>query len=207
VNNLCSQAQRAYLGAAALRAPCARLAKVCRLLAEINELLIAIAQIASHQDWEGLSMKWSFAMALGLLGIAAAPCPVLAQGVPAACNAFIGLKNEAEQKALAVRSAMEHKADRKDICALVQRFYTAEEAVVKFLEKNKVGCGVPEQAITVSKTNHEHTLKFQTAACAEPKPRAPSLSDAIGTPSVDTAGNTKTGRGTLDTLNGNPLAK
>jgi hypothetical protein len=35
----------------------------------------------------------------------------------------------------------------------------------------------------------------------------PTLSDAIGTPSVDTAGNTKTGRGTLDTLNGNPLAK
>jgi hypothetical protein len=93
---------------------------------------------------------------------------------------------------------------------LVQRFYSAEDAVVKFLEANKSWCGIPEQAVTIAKGNHERTLKFRTAACTEApvaKPRAPSLSDAIATPSVDTAGNTKTGRGTLDSLNGNPLDK
>jgi hypothetical protein len=80
---------------------------------------------------------------------------------------------------------------------------------VKFLEDNKTWCGIPEQAIKTAKDNHERTLKFRTAACTEApvKPRAPSLSDAIGTPSVDTGNNTKTGRGTLDSLNGNPLAK
>ncbi len=155
-------------------------------------------------------MKRSLAVALAFLAAASVSHSVAAQTLPPQCNAFMGLRTDAEQKALAVRTAMEHKSERKDICTLVQRFATAEEAVVKFLEKNKETCSIPQQAITSSKANHEHTLKFRTAACTEApaaKPRAPSLSDAIATPSVDTAGNTKTGRGTLDTLNGNPLAK
>jgi hypothetical protein len=93
---------------------------------------------------------------------------------------------------------------------LVQRFYAAEGAILKFLEDNKTWCGIPPEAITQAKAGHENTLKIRTAACTEApaaKPRQPSLSDAIGTPSVDNASNTKTGRGTLDSLNGNPLAK
>ena len=112
--------------------------------------------------------------------------------------------------ALAVRTAVEHKVERKEICALVQRYYAAESVVVKFLEENKTWCGIPEEAIKAAKGNHEHTEKFRTAACQEgpaAKPKAPSLSDAIGTPSVDTGANTRTGRGTLDSLNGNPLAR
>jgi hypothetical protein len=153
-------------------------------------------------------MKWGLAAALVVLTTATGFHAALAQSGPPQCNAFGGLKTDAEQKAMAIRTAMEHKADRKEICTLVQRFAAAEETVVKFLERNKSWCGVPEQAITAAKANHEHTLKFRTAACTEAvKPRQPTLSDAIGTPSVDTAGNTKTGRGTLDSLNGNPLAK
>jgi hypothetical protein len=148
--------------------------------------------------------------ALALLAIAIGSHSAMAQTSPAQCNAFGGLKDDAEKKAIAVRTALEHKAERKDICTLVQRFASAEETVVKFLEQNKSWCGIPEQAITAAKSNHERTLKFRTAACTEApaaKPRAPSLSDAISTPSVDTGNNTKTGHGTLDSLNGNPLAK
>jgi hypothetical protein len=155
-------------------------------------------------------MKWSVAAALTAVAVAAGPHAALAQQSPVQCNAFPELRNDAQQKALAVRTAVQQKAERKDICALVQRFYTAEGTVVKFLEENKSWCGIPEEAIKTAKVNHEHTLKFRTAACAEgptAKPRPPSLSDAIGTPSVDTGTNTKTGRGTLDSLNGNPLAK
>jgi len=53
-------------------------------------------------------------------------------------------------------------------------------------------------------------MKFKTAACNDngPQKKAPSLSDALGTPSVDSASNTKTGHGgTFDTLTGNPLGK
>jgi hypothetical protein len=145
----------------------------------------------------------------GLTVAVALSSSALAQ-MPVQCSQFSQIKDEAQQKALAVRAAMTKHADRKEICALVTRFYTAEGGVLKFLEQNKASCGIPDEAITMSKTNHERTLKFRTAACTEApaaKPRAPSLSDAINTPSVDTSANTKTGRGTLDTLNGNPLAK
>ncbi len=155
-------------------------------------------------------MKQSVATVLAVLAVAAASQTVWAQSAPVQCSAFAQLRSEAEQKALAVRSSIEHKAERKDVCAAVQRFYTAEASVVKFLEDNKTWCGIPEQAVKAAKEGHERTLKFRTAACAEApaaKPKAPSLSDAIGTPSVDTGNNTKTGRGTLDSLNGNPLAK
>ncbi len=148
-------------------------------------------------------------MALTALTIAVASSAALAQ-VPPQCNAFMPLREDAQKKASAVREAISHHAERKEICALVTRFYAAEAGVVKYLDDNKTSCGIPEQAITVAKANHEHTLKFRTAACTEApaaKPRAPSLSDAIGTPSVDTSTNTKTGHGTLNSLNGNPLAK
>jgi len=157
-------------------------------------------------------MKRSLAVLLVLLATVARPSMALAQTPPqpVQCNAFVGLKNDAEQKAMAVRAAMARKVERKEVCTLVQHFYTAEGTVVKFLEDNKTWCNIPEQAISAAKANHEKTLQFRTAACTEApvaKPRVPTLSDAISTPSVDTAGNTKTGRGTLDTLNGNPLAK
>jgi hypothetical protein len=155
-------------------------------------------------------MKRSVAAALAVLAVAA-QCPaVSAQTGPVDCNSFIKLRDAAQEKALAVRTAVEHKAERKDICGLVTRYYSAESVVLKFLEDNKTWCGIPDQAIKAAKDNHDHTLKFRTAACTEApaaKPRAPSLSDAISTPSVDTGANTKTGRGTLDSLNGNPLAR
>jgi hypothetical protein len=155
-------------------------------------------------------MRRSAAAALAIFAVAAAAGTASAQSTPVQCNAFIQLRDDAQKKALAVRTAVEHKVDRKEVCTLVQRYYAAESIVVKFLEENKTWCGIPEEAIKAAKGNHEHTEKFRTAACAEApvaKPKAPSLSDAIGTPSVDTGANTKTGRGTLDSLNGNPLAR
>jgi len=161
-------------------------------------------------------MKRSLAAVITVAALAAAPGTAPAQTAAPAqpgavqCNDFVKLRSDAEQKAGAIRNATQQKVDRKDVCGLVQRFSTAEAAVVKFLEVNKTWCGVPDQVVQQAKSNHEKTLKFRTAVCTEApatKPRPPSLSDAIGTPSVDSAENTKTGRGTFDTLNGNPLAK
>jgi hypothetical protein len=154
-------------------------------------------------------MRRSVAAALAVVAIGAATGTASAQS-PAQCNAFIPLRDDAQKKALAVRVAVEHKSERKEICELITRYYSAESLVVKFLEDNKTWCGIPPEAIQAAKGNHEHTGKFKTAACTEApmqKPKTPSLSDAINTPSVDTGANTKTGRGTLDTLNGNPLAR
>jgi hypothetical protein len=155
-------------------------------------------------------MRRSVAGALAFLALGAAVDTASAQSTPAQCNAFVQLRDDAQKKALAVRTGVEHKIDRKEICALVQRYFSAESTVLKFLEDNKTWCGIPPEAIKAAKDNHEHTAKFRTAACQEGptgKPKEPTLSDAIGTPSIDTGSNTRTGRGTLDSLNGNPLAR
>jgi hypothetical protein len=155
---------------------------------------------------------WASCLAVALCALAVTDRPAWAQfpAPPAAqCDEFSKLSAEAQKRSAAVGAAMKAKADRKQLCTLMTSFVAAETTVVKFLEDNKVWCGVPEQVITSSKANHEKSLKFRTMACSEdaPRPKAPSLSDAIKTPSVDTAKNTKTGRGTFDTLTGNPLAR
>jgi hypothetical protein len=124
------------------------------------------------------------------------------------CANFPKLRDEAKAKADAISAIGKRHGERKDMCAAVQIFTAAEDKVVKFLEDNKTACGVPDQAVAQAKTMHGNTIKFRDTVCAEgPKPKAPTLSDAIGTPSLDTGKNTRTGRGTLDTLTGNPLAR
>ena len=182
--------------------------EIRRLVAEIHVLWYSESR--KKDLTRDFIMKRSLAALLAAVALAAAPNAALAQAGGVQCNDFLKLRSDAEQKAGAIRAATEKKAERKDVCALVQRFTSAEAAVVKFLETNKTWCGVPEPVIKQAKSNHEKTLKFRTAVCTEApaaKPRPPSLSDAIGTPTVDSAENTKTGRGTFDTLNGNPLAK
>jgi hypothetical protein len=124
------------------------------------------------------------------------------------CANFPKLRDEAKAKAELVSAIGKRKGDRKDMCAAVQSFTAAEDKVVKFLEDNKKGCGVPDQAVAQAKAMHANTVKFRDSVCAEgPKAKVPTLSDAIGAPPAETGTNTKTGRGTLDTLTGNPLAK
>jgi len=124
------------------------------------------------------------------------------------CASFPKLRDEAKAKAEVVAAIGKRKGDRKDMCAAVQSFTAAEDKVLKFLEDNKKGCGVPDQAVVQAKAMHANTVKFRDTVCAEgPKPKAPTLSDAIGAPPAETGTNTKTGRGTLDTLTGNPLAR
>jgi hypothetical protein len=124
------------------------------------------------------------------------------------CASFPKLRDEAKAKADTVSVIGKKHGDRKDMCAAVQAFTAAEDKVVKFLEDNRAGCGVPPQAITQAKAMHANTVKFRDTVCADgPKPKVPTLSDAIGSSPLDTGTNTKTGRGTLDTLTGNPLAK
>ena len=110
-----------------------------------------------------LLVGWLFAGAL----LKPTPWAQPKTSTPAQCNTFVQLRDDAQKKALAVRTAVEHKVDRKEICTLVQRYYAAESAAVKFLEENKTWCGIPDEAIKAAKGNHEHTDKFRTAACSE----------------------------------------
>jgi hypothetical protein len=159
-------------------------------------------------------MRRGFAIAFHPAAAAFALClgvgTALAQQMPAQCGQFGTLTQEAQKKADAVSAAMKAKVDRKQICTLMTSFVTAEAAVVKFLQENKTWCGVPDQAVAISTANHEKSMKFRTSVCADDEPhlKAPSLSDAIKTPDVDSSANTKTGGyGTFNSLTGNPLGK
>jgi len=154
----------------------------------------------------GAAIGAVLALGLGLAGSR----PASAQTSAAQCNEFVKLRDDAQQKAMAVKNATDKHADRKEVCTLITRFSTAESNALKFLVANKTWCGVPDVAIAGAKANHEKTEKFRALACSdapEAHPHAPTLSDAIATPTIDTGSNTKTGRGTFDTLTGNPLAK
>jgi hypothetical protein len=148
------------------------------------------------------------ALALGVCAVAIGTASAQTVASPSPCDGFMPLRTDAQQKGMAIGAAEKRHAERKEMCTVVSKFFVAEDAVLKFLEKNKTWCGVPDQAIASAKATHEKTAKFREALCAPaPQPKVPTLSDAIGTPSIDTAKNTKTGHGTFDTLTGNPLAK
>lgn len=136
--------------------------------------------------------------------------PMPAAAAPAAqCEQFRPLSEAAREKGQAIGTAQKKgHPDRKEMCTLVSQFSVAEGAVVKFLEANETWCGVPPEVVKNAKANHDKTLKFKEVVCAAaPQPKIPTLSDAIGTPKLDTGKNTKTGHGTFDTLTGNPLGQ
>lgn len=149
-------------------------------------------------------------LALTLTGaaVSTAAAQQITPGGASPCEGFRPLTEVAQKRGAAIGEAQKHHPDRKEMCTLVSQFSVAEAAVVKFLETNQTWCGVPAEAVKAAKASHEKTLKFKEVVCAPaPAPKIPTLSDAIGTPKVDTAKNTKTGHGTFDTLTGNPLAK
>jgi hypothetical protein len=153
----------------------------------------------------------SMALAFTVNGAAVGTASAQQMGAPAAaspCAQFQPLTEVARKRGAAIGAAQKHHPDRKEMCTLVSQFYVAEAAVVKFLETNQQWCGVPPEAVKSAQATHEKTLKFKEVVCAPaPQPKIPTLSDAINTPKLDTAKNTKTGHGTFDTLTGNPLAK
>ena len=129
------------------------------------------------------------------------------QGAAAICAGFVKIKDEAEIRGRGIQAASKTH-DRKTMCGAVTRFVEQESKVVKFLVDNQTACGVPAEAVANAKASHQKTVEFRDKVCAEaPAPKPPSLSDALGTPTLDTGKNTKTGRGTLDSLTGNPLAR
>ncbi|HVX91715.1 MAG TPA: hypothetical protein VG985_00690 [Xanthobacteraceae bacterium] len=133
-------------------------------------------------------------------------------GVPPCVSQFMQLRQEVEKRGLAAKAGNEHHVSREEMCKLIQAYAAAETKMVKYAEDNNVWCGIPAQIVEQMKTGHAKTLKVRQAACAAgpvgpAKPAAPTLSDALGTTRVPDAATTKTGRGTLDSLTGNPIAR
>jgi hypothetical protein len=155
------------------------------------------------------------AAALVLTGVGGAaaqfgPPPQQQRQQPPCFNEFMPLRQAAEKHGQAIQAAAKRKAPPSEVCGLFKRFSAAEEKMIKFVDANATWCGIPAPAIKQMKTNHSQTLQVRqkvcAAAAAPPRPRGPTLGDALGTTVVPSESTTRTGRGTFDTLTGgNPL--
>ncbi|RKE71000.1 hypothetical protein [Pseudorhodoplanes sinuspersici] len=125
---------------------------------------------------------------------------------------FMPLRQDAEKKAGAIKAAAATKK-QPAVCAAFRNFAAAEAKVVKYAEDHGDECRIPADAIKMMKANHAKTIEIRTKVCdvaAAPQPRAPSLSDALGTSRIPTAPSDSTTPkrgGAFDTLTGNTLQR
>ena len=131
------------------------------------------------------------------------------QQPPPCVQAFFKLRDEASKRAGVIRVASEkHNATPQQACAMFNAFSAAEAKMIKYVVDNATSCGIPQDVAVNLKKNHSKTLEIRTRVCAAaaapPRPVGPTLSDALNAPITDSK-NIKTGRGTFDTLTGNPL--
>lgn len=151
---------------------------------------------------------------------AAAPAGAAGFGPPRAQEPpcfkdFLPLRDTAEKKGLLIKAAVERKADRQEVCKLFKVFAAAEGKVIKFVTENQQKCQVPQQAVSQMQANHDRTVKTKDQICAAgagapgtaAPPPPPRLSDELGVRNVISPEMTKPGKGTFDTLTGNPLAR
>jgi hypothetical protein len=151
-----------------------------------------------------------YAAAYLAVGIANAGAQV---GTPPQCNDFFPLRQETEERGKAIKAANDRKAPAPEACQLFNRYVASEGKLLKFMVDNQVWCGVPANAIESIKTAHNRAQEMRQRVCqaakagAAGRPKTQSLGEALGSSNIATPSNTQTGRGTLDSLTGNPLAR
>jgi hypothetical protein len=134
---------------------------------------------------------------------------------PPCLKDFAPLKADAEKRGVALKKAMEtKKATREEACNLIKGYSAAEAKVVKFIVDNSKSCGIPPEAATAMKANHQRTIETQNKICTAgpggaPHPTGPGLSEALGTTRIPgtTLDPLAPQSGTFDTLTGNILSK
>jgi hypothetical protein len=135
------------------------------------------------------------------------------QQVPPCFADFKPLRDEAEKRGIALKTAIQKKVSREEACTLMKNYSAAEAKVVKFIQANASWCGIPAQAADSMKANHARTVQSEKQICSGggapgvQRPTGPGLSDALGTTRGGTLDPLAPNSGTLDTLTGNVLAK
>jgi hypothetical protein len=127
---------------------------------------------------------------------------------------FLVLRKDVEKHGGAIQAASQRKEKPTPqvACGLFNSFTAAEKKMYAYAVKNQASCGIPPAIIdnikqARAKSDEVRNRICQAAAAGPARAAAPpSLSDALSAPVPD-SNNTKTGRGTFDTLTGNPLAR
>lgn len=130
---------------------------------------------------------------------------------PACVEQFMALREEVDKRFQVTKAALEKRAPAPQLCRLLTRFTEAELKMIKFTEENVALCNVPPNALESMKASHGKSMEYRKQACTaasapRPRPSEPSLSDLLSPP-VANKDTTRTGRGTLDSLGGNPIGR
>ncbi|VIO68242.1 hypothetical protein [Bradyrhizobium ivorense] len=152
-------------------------------------------------------------------GFAAPPPPGGGAGGPSdACmKNFVPLREEAEKRGKAIKTASDKHASAAEACKLIGNYGKAELNMIKYVEANAAKCGIPPQIADQLKAGHKNTEGLLKRVCGAAEqqaqaqsrgPAGPSLSDVLGSSaSLPEATPTKKGGSTFDTLNGNVLTR
>jgi hypothetical protein len=123
------------------------------------------------------------------------------------------MRDDVQKHGNALQAASKRKVPPAEACKLFKLFIGAQTKMMKGVNDNGALCGVPPEVGKQIKDGLVHYTQIAKQVCdvaagvaAQQQPAPPSLSDALGTPIPD-ASNAKTGRGTFDTLTGNPLTR
>jgi hypothetical protein len=128
------------------------------------------------------------------------------------CNAeFMPLRQDAEKRAGAIKAAAAKKS-QPALCAAFKNFAVAEAKMVKYVADNAANCGIPPDVGKNMRANHAKTTETRDRICSAnagpAAPRAPSLSDALGTSRLpETGTQSQRGGGTFNTLTGNAITR
>jgi hypothetical protein len=135
-------------------------------------------------------------------------------GMPPCMSEFQRLRQDTEKRGAAAKAGSDKKVNREEMCKLVGAYADAEAKWVKYTVDNASVCSIPADAVKQIKGVHARTAAVRKQICSggggpgvAAAPAAPSLSEALGTTRIPTPETTKTGRGTLDTLTGNAIAR
>jgi hypothetical protein len=136
--------------------------------------------------------------------------PQQQQQPPAACQGLLTLRDEVQKAGVAIRKASERRATPVEACKLFKNLLAGQVKLIKGVEQNMTTCGVPPDVPQQMRAEQAQITKVAKnicdAAARGPQQAGPTLSDALGT-SRSPDRSSATGRGTLDTLTGNPLAR
>lgn len=132
---------------------------------------------------------------------------------PPCIKQFMSLREEREKRMAAAQNTMSKKPTADAACQVLTKLAQSEGALVKYVSQQPPGsCPFPPDLLDNIKGSFSRTDGYRKQACAAAatpkatKPAEPTLSDAFSAPTIGKE-NTKTGRGTLDSLYGNPLAR
>lgn len=144
----------------------------------------------------------------------AAMAPPGAPQEPPCMREFMPLREDMQKRGVLIQKAQERTPTREEMCQLFKNFTAAEAKVVKFVTDKQASCEIPNEVVTKIKTDYGQHVKVREQICKggpaagkAAAPPTPKLSDELGLRGIADPTTSSSGRGTFDTLTGNPFQR